>query len=112
MALLADEGHGVLASYHRSRKKMVDGSGSAFGTGLSKSIDEPPAGRPRRGILAVHARHRNAGCLGLVHLELDAHQMAGIQVRLHHGDRHVAPAETRAEEGVLRAQVGEAPDQR
>ena len=45
-------------------------------------------------------------------LEFDAHQRAARQVLLDHMQGHVAPAQAGAQEGVLGAEIGQAPHAR
>ena len=42
--------------------------------------------------------------------EFQAQQGAAVEILLNHMQRHIAPPEPRAQEGVLGAEVGEAPD--
>ena len=75
-------------------------SDGAFDTS-SKSIDEPAPGRSGWSVLAIDGEHRDPRCFGLVHFRRDAHQVAGVQIRVNHRNRHMAPTEPGPKKRVL-----------
>ena len=74
---------------------------------LDELLQQPGGGRTGRGIAAINRRQAIGGAGKIRHGE--SHQRARSEIGLDHGERHVAPADALAQQGVFRAEIGETP---
>ena len=74
---------------------------------VDEPLHQPSPGRTRRGTRRVEEMHRE--CAAAPVRQVQPHQASRLQVRPHHGRRHVAPADAAEQQGMLGAEIAEAP---